>query len=177
MRLVTVGHGTAARAEFVSLLHAAGIGAVVDVRSAPGSRRNPDFNRSELERRLPDAAVTYRWEKRLGGFRKLPADSPDTACRHRSFRAYAAHMRTEEFVEAARRLLDEAGHTSTAVMCSESVWWRCHRRMIADYMTLVQGVEVVHLMHDDGVDEHRAMDGARLAPDHSLVYDGGQRML
>ncbi|MGJ7905357.1 DUF488 family protein [Actinopolyspora sp. H202] len=174
MRLVTVGHGTSARAEFVPLLHAAGIEAVVDVRTAPGSRHNPDFKHSELREWLPEAGVDYRWDKRLGGFRKLPTDSPDTACRNEGFRAYAAHMRTGEFGEALEELLAGAGNRETAVMCSESVWWRCHRRMIADYATLVRGVGVVHLMHDGSLREHHTMDGVRLREDGLLVYDGGQ---
>ncbi|ASU81274.1 DUF488 domain-containing protein [Actinopolyspora erythraea] len=177
MRLVTVGHGTSTRVEFGPLLRAAGIEIVLDVRSAPGSRHNPDFNRSELQAWLPEAGVEYRWDERLGGFRRTPVRSPDTACRNEGFRAYAAHMRTEQFRVAVTELLDEVAHRETAVMCSESVWWRCHRRMIADYVTLVRGVEVVHLMHDGELREHHAMEGVRPREDGLLVYDGGQLRL
>ncbi|PRW63812.1 DUF488 domain-containing protein [Actinopolyspora mortivallis] len=172
MRLVTVGHGTSTRAGFVALLGEAGVSLVVDVRSAPGSRHNPDFTRSELRNWLPQSGVDYRWDKRLGGFRTSPADSPDTACRHEGFRAYAAHMRTAEFRAAVDELLTPAAEHGVAVMCAESVWWRCHRRMIADYASLVRGVEVVHLMHDGALRAHAPMEGVRLREDGLLVYDG-----
>src|SRR5699024_9889581 len=130
---------------------------VIDVRSAPGSRHNPHTARTALAEWLPQRGVDYRWERRLGGFRRLPADSPDTAWRNDSFRAYAAHMRTDEFRTAIAGLAAEALEQHVAVMCSESVWWRCHRRMIADFMLLVHGWDVTHLMHDGRHTEHRAM--------------------
>ena len=172
MRLFTFGHGTAQRDELLRLLRTAGIETLVDVRTAPGSRRNPDVARQEMERWLPGHSISYRWEPRLGGWRKAPACTPDTALRNRSFAGYAAHMRTREFLDAMRDLLDEAGHRATTVLCSESVWWRCHRRMIADFTVLSGSVPVVHLMHDGTVDEHRPTDAARLRPDGLLVYDG-----
>ena len=122
MRLWTFGHGTASAAELTELLTAAGVGSVVDVRSAPGSRRNPHMARTALTEWLPQRGFDYRWEHRLGGFRRLPTDSPDTAWRHDSFRAYAAHMRTEEFRTAIDEMLTAALTQHVAVMCSESVW-------------------------------------------------------
>lgn len=172
MPLFTFGHGTAQRDELLCLLHTAGIEALVDVRTAPGSRRNPDVARREMQCWLPEHCISYRWEPRLGGWRKAPAATPDTALRNRSFAGYAAHMRTQEFLDAMRGLLDEAGHRTTTVLCSESVWWRCHRRMIADFSMLSAQVPVMHLMHDGTVDEHRPTDVARLRPDGLLVYDG-----
>lgn len=149
---------------------------LVDVRTGPGSRRNPHLNRAELERWLPEAGVDYRWEKRLGGFRKLPPDPAeqarqvDRALRNDSFRAYAAHMRTPEFVDALAGVLAEAARRRTAVMCSETVWWRCHRRLVADAASLLHGVDVRHLM-PGGPAAHRPTDGVRVAGD-VLVYDG-----
>lgn len=171
VRLWTFGHGTASADELTELLEGAGIDCVVDVRSAPGSRKNPHVARAELRDWLPRRGIAYRWDGRLGGFRKMPDDSPDTGWRNNSFRAYAAHMRTEEFETAARELVDEAGSRAVAVMCSESVWWRCHRRMIADFVRLAHGCAVTHLMHDGRHTEHEPMPLARLREDGLLVYD------
>ncbi|HEU5158973.1 MAG TPA: DUF488 domain-containing protein [Streptosporangiaceae bacterium] len=175
--LVTFGHGTAAIEEIVSLLRGAAVVSLVDVRTAPGSRRNPAVARAELERSLPESGIVYRWDKRLGGFRKVPPESPDVVWRNDAFRGYAAHMRTDTFRAAMDELLAEAAERLTAVMCSESVWWRCHRRMIADFALLARGVPVRHLMHDGRLDMHRVSEGARVRDDGLLVYDGGQEQL
>jgi uncharacterized protein (DUF488 family) len=175
--LVTFGHGTAAIAEITSLLRGAGVVSLIDVRTAPGSRRNPAVARTELERSLPESGIDYRWEKRLGGFRKVPRDSPDVVWRNDAFRGYAAHMRTDTFLGAVAELLVEAAERPTGVMCSESVWWRCHRRMIADFALYARGVPVRHLMHDGRLETHRLSEGARLRDDGLLVYDGGQQQL
>ena len=177
MAVVTFGHGTASEEEIRALLNGAGVDAVVDVRSAPGSRRNPQVAKSAIERWLPEGGIDYRWDGRLGGFRKVPADSPDVIWRNDAFRAYAGHMRSEEFLAAARELVAESEHRTVAVMCSVSVWWRCHRRMIADFLELARGVEARHLMHDGALREHLPMSGARLRDDGLLVYDGGQNAL
>ncbi|HEY7482999.1 MAG TPA: DUF488 domain-containing protein [Streptosporangiaceae bacterium] len=175
--LVTFGHGTADIETITALLRGAEVVSLVDVRTAPGSRRNPAVARTNLEQSLPERGIGYRWEKRLGGFRKVPPDSPDVVWRNDAFRGYAAHMRTETFREAVGELLAEAAAHSTAIMCSESVWWRCHRRMIADFAQLARGVPVRHLMHDGRFGEHRVSEGARLRDDGLLVYDGGQEQL
>lgn len=172
--LFTVGHGTLERPELAALLRDASIGRIVDVRTAPGSRRNPDVGRGELRRWLPEEGIEYRWEERLGGFRKVLPDSPDTFWRNDSFRGYAGYTRDPEFVAAMDDLLAEvaAGESRTAVMCGESVWWRCHRRIIADFAVLARDTEVRHLMHDGRLTPHTATAGARLCDDGLLVYDG-----
>lgn len=170
---LTVGHGTLHQEDMVALLGAAGVESVVDVRTAPGRRHNPQFARGELQRWLPNNGIAYRWDQRLGGLRKLQPDSPDSAWRNDSFRAYAGHMRTDEFREAAEELLAEARRSATAVMCGESVWWRCHRRMIADFAQLARGFEVEHLMHDGKRVPNHPIDGVRLRGDGLLVYDAG----
>ncbi|RFS84342.1 DUF488 domain-containing protein [Actinomadura spongiicola] len=170
--LLTFGHGTAEREELTRLLHGAGVRSVVDVRTAPGSRRNPDVHRDTLREWLPAAGVGYRWERRLGGFRRAAPDSPDTFWRNASFRGYAGHTRDPDFVAAMDELLRESDLTRTAVMCSESVWWRCHRRLIADFAVLSRGRPVLHLAHDGRLTEHPPTSGARLRPDGLLVYDG-----
>jgi uncharacterized protein (DUF488 family) len=168
--LLTVGHGTLAAEDLAGLLVGAGVVSLVDIRIGPGSRRNPHLGRAELERWLPEAGVAYRWERRLGGFRKPPETSPDVALRNDSFRAYAAHMRTPEFRAALGEVLAEAATRRTAVMCSETVWWRCHRRLVADSAVLLDGVAVTHLMPGGRLADHRPTDGARVAGP-VLVYD------
>ena len=174
MELVTFGHGTASPEEIVALLRGAGVRSVVDVRTAPGSRRNPHVGRAELERWLPDHGFAYRWERRLGGFRKAAPDSPDVVWRVDAFRGYAGYTRDPAFLEAADELLAAAATERTTVMCSESVWWRCHRRIIADFVSLIRGVDVRHLMHDGRLVAHQPTDGVRVRDDGLLVYDAGQ---
>ena len=170
--MLTVGHGTLEQDQLGALLAAAGVDLVVDVRRYPGSRRSPHVNREALARWLPARAIGYRWEEALGGRRRGQPGSPHTAIRNASFRAYADHMHSAEWRQALAVLLEEAGRRTVAVMCSESVWWRCHRRFIADACTLVHDVEVGNLMHDGRVHPHRVTDGARLAGDR-IVYDAG----
>ena len=170
-RLLTIGHGTATESELAGLLLGAGVELVVDVRSVPASRRNPQFSRAQLEVWMPAAGFGYRWEPYLGGFRRRVEDSPNVALRHPSFRAYADYMATAPFRQALTRLLGEASRTVVAIMCAESLWWRCHRRLIADAATLLFGADVLHLGHDGRLQVHRLTDGVRSQPDGGLVYD------
>ncbi|WBO67836.1 DUF488 family protein [Streptomyces camelliae] len=169
--LLTVGHGTADREQLTALLHGAGVQAVVDVRTAPGSRHNPDALRSALERWLPREGIAYRWESRLGGFRRAAPESPDTFWENASFRGYAGYTRDPQFTAAMDDLLRQAAQVRTAVMCAETVWWRCHRRIIADFAVLARRTPVLHLAHDGRLTPHPATAGARLREDGLLVYD------
>lgn len=169
--LITFGHSTADRDQLTALLRGAHVEAVVDVRTAPGSRHNPDVNRSELRSWLPERGFTYRWDKQLGGFRQVPSDSPDVVWRNDAFRGYAGYTRDPRFLEAMDHLLAGAAETTTAIMCSEAVWWRCHHRIIADFAVLARRVPVRHLMHDGRLQPHSPMPGARLRDDGLLVYD------
>ncbi|MGW5372466.1 DUF488 domain-containing protein [Streptomyces sp. NPDC004009] len=171
--LLTFGHSTADRATLTGLLRQAGVDAVVDVRTAPGSRRNSDLSRQRLAEWMPEADIAYRWERRLGGWRRPAPGSPDTVWRNESFRGYAAHTRSSDFVRAMDELMRQAGERRTAVMCSEAVWWRCHRRLIADFAVLARGAPVRHLMHDGRLTAHAPTPGVRLRDDGLLVYDGG----
>ncbi|HEX2577689.1 MAG TPA: DUF488 domain-containing protein, partial [Aquihabitans sp.] len=135
-----------------------------------GSRHNPQYGSDELARWLPRAGVAYAWERDLGGRRRPVPDSRHVALRHPAFRAYADHMETPAFLDGVDRLL--ALGEGSAVMCSESVWWRCHRRLLADHLALVRGVEVVHVMHDGRATPHPPTDGVRVDGDR-LVYDVG----
>jgi uncharacterized protein (DUF488 family) len=177
MMLLTYGHGTDSSERTVATLRAAGVSSVVDIRTAPGSRRNPQFARAELTRWLPEAGIAYRWKKLLGGFRKPGPGNPDVAWQEDMFRGYAEHMRSADFADAIDAVLAEAADRQVAVMCSESVWWRCHRRLVADFAAVARGTEVRHLMHDGRIDEHRLSPGLRLREDGLLVYDGGQSAL
>jgi len=172
--LLTLGHGTLHGAGLVDLLQASGVRRLVDVRRFPGSRRNPEVGRDALAERMPGAGVDYRWEEHLGGRRRVPPDQPaevDGWWRVTSFRAYAAHTRTEPFRAALAQVLQEAREQRTAIMCSESVWWRCHRRIISDVAVLVHGVDVLHLSHSGGLSAHVPAEGAQVRPE-GLRYDG-----
>ena len=177
MPLITFGHGTASAERMAELLRSANVTMLVDVRIAPGSRRSPHVARAELERWLPGDGISYRWEKRLGGFRRPAPDSPDVAWREAAFRGYAGHMRGADFLAAIDEVLAQAAAERLAVMCSESVWWRCHRRLIADFAEVARGVPVQHLMHDGRLAPHIRSPGVRLRADGLLVYDGGQQQL
>ena len=176
-RLLTVGHGTAGRDELAGLLRDAGVELVVDVRSAPGSRRFPQFRRPELEVWLPAAGIGYRWEQGLGGFRKPVPGSPHVALRHPSFRAYADYMTTDPFRQALARVIGEASRQVTSIMCAETLWWRCHRRLIADAAAILCGADVRHLGHDGRLSAHQPTPGVRRGPGNTLVYDAGQPMM
>jgi uncharacterized protein (DUF488 family) len=164
MPLLTVGHGPQDRDALGARLTVAGVDRIVDVRRFPGSRNNPDVARESLEQWLPGLGIGYRSDARLGGRRRLPAGEPveDGWWTVAQFAAYAAHTRTPEFTEALDGVLAEADAATVAVMCSESVWWRCHRRLIADVAVLGRGVEVTHLMPDGRLTPHRPSEGAVL---------------
>jgi uncharacterized protein (DUF488 family) len=172
--LLTFGHGTATAERMTELLRGAGVTGIIDIRTAPGSRRHPHVARAELERWLPEEGISYRWDKRLGGFRRPSPDSPDVVWREPMFRGYAEHMRTPGFLAAIDEVVAEAETRRIAVMCSESVWWRCHRRLVADFVSVARGMPVRHLMHDGRLEPHRLSPGLRLRDDGLLVYDGGQ---
>jgi uncharacterized protein (DUF488 family) len=170
MPLLTVGHGPQDRAALGAHLTAAGVEQLVDVRRFPRSRNNPAVDRESLEEWLPLLGIGYRWEERLGGRRRLPRGEPveDGWWTVPQFAAYAAHTRTPEFGAALDEVVAESAHRTVAVMCSESVWWRCHRRLIADVAVLARGVPVAHLMPDGRLSSHRPSDGA-VVDDAGLV--------
>jgi uncharacterized protein (DUF488 family) len=170
--LLTLGHGRLDRDGLSSLLRRAEVELLVDVRRFPGSRANPAVAKDALPAWLPETGIDYRWEERLGGRRPVPdPDDQDPWWQVAAFRGYAAHTRTDEFRAAMAELLSETETRRTAVMCSESVWWRCHRRIIADVAVLAHDVEVRHLMHDGRLTEHPPSEGARLGADGLVVWD------
>lgn len=172
--LLTVGHGRLGQDALGSLLRGASVEVLVDVRRFPGSRANPAVSREALPSWLPEVGIDYRWEERLGGRRSRPTgDDEDPWWQVEAFRAYAAHTRTPEFRDAMAQLLGEAAGRRVAVMCSESVWWRCHRRLVADVAVLAYDVPVLHVMHDGRLTEHHPSEGARLRSDGKVVWDRG----
>lgn len=174
MTLYTVGHGTRTVEELAAVLASAEVQCVVDVRRHPGSRRHPHLGRDNLAAALPALGVEYQWQGEiLGGRRSRVPESRHPAWRNASFQGYADHMDTSEFREALSALLRQAATTRTAVMCSETLWWRCHRRLIADAAVL-QGEPVVHLLSATDHPAHVLTAEARPGEDGWPVYDAGQ---
>ena len=168
MHIWTIGHSTRDIDEFIALLTENGIKAVADVRSFPGSRKFPQFNAENLAESLPEAGIEYIPFKQLGGRRKVRKDSPHTIWRHEAFRGYADYMDTEDFKKGIDELLDLAAKKRTAIMCSEAVWWRCHRSMISDYLKSI-GVTVMHIMARGKTEEHPYTSAATIV-DGRLYY-------
>jgi len=154
---------------FVELLAEGSVGLVVDVRTAPGSRKHPQFGRDALSAALGAVEIEYVWRKDLGGWRTPRPDSPHAALRSQSFRGYADHMETPEFQRALQWLASRTQDVPTAIMCAESLWWNCHRRMIADAL-VVAGIPVVHLMSAGRREPHRVHPHARVVGTR-LIYD------
>jgi uncharacterized protein (DUF488 family) len=157
----TVGHSTRPIEEFVELLRAHGIRRLVDVRTVPKSRRNPQFAGDVLASSLRDAGIGYRWARDLGGLRHPRKDSPNGAWRNTSFRGYADHMQTDEFAAAIDALLAEARDDGLAVMCAEAVPWRCHRSLIGDAL-LARGIDVVDIMSPTSARPHTLRSFAKV---------------
>ena len=172
--LYTVGHGTRTTEELVAVVASAGVEGVVDVRRHPGSRRLPHFGRSALSDALPALGVSYSWRGDvLGGRRHRRHPSRHPAWRNAAFQGYADHMDTPEFRAAFVALLDDVRHGPTlAVLCAETLWWRCHRRLIAD-AALLRGVDAVHLLAVDATQPHPLHPAARADEDGWPVYDVG----
>jgi uncharacterized protein (DUF488 family) len=151
----TVGHSTHPFPAFLAILQSHGIEAVADVRRFPASRRQPQFGAETLDASLAAHGIAYHWFAELGGRRRPdPLEAEGSAWRHPSFRAYAQHLRSEEFAGGLDALLHVAKGSRTAIMCSELLWWRCHRRLIADVM-LFCGWRVLHIMGSAECSTHR----------------------
>lgn len=177
MEIWTVGHSTHALDDFVALLAAHGIEFVADVRTVPKSRRHPHFRSDALARELPERGLGYVHLPRLGGFRRPRADSPNAGWRNEAFRGYADHAMTAEFAEGLAELRDLGARRRTAAMCSEALWWRCHRRLVADRL-VAQGDTVRHIAADGRAAEHEMTPFAAVSDDGQVVYPpGGQPQL
>ena len=157
----TIGHSTRTFEEFVAMLKSFQIELVADIRSYPGSRRYPHFNKEILSSTLPENGIQYIHIQWLGGRRKAHTNSKNTGWRNEAFRGYADYMETDEFETAVKDLERLAGEKRVAYMCSESVWWRCHRSMVSDFLK-VHGWNVLHIMAIGKVQEHKYTAPARI---------------
>jgi uncharacterized protein (DUF488 family) len=172
MSVFTVGHSTRTVAEFEALLRESAIEVLVDVRSIPRSRTNPQFNLDVLPVSLAEFGIGYQHCPELGGRRHHPRGappSPNTFWRNASFRNYADYAMTDTFKVALSQLRDLAADRRCAIMCAEALWWRCHRRIIGDYL-LVQGVAVVHIMGPGKTEPASLTSNAHQQSDGTLVY-------
>jgi uncharacterized protein (DUF488 family) len=174
MTIYTIGHSTRSTAELVALLREAGVELLVDVRSVPRSRTNPQFNADALPAPLVAAGIGYRHIATLGGLRHRLKDappSPNVLWRSDPFRNYADYAMTEPFRKGLAELRDLTGAQVCAIMCAEAVWWRCHRRIVSDYL-LAGGVAVEHIMGPGKIEPATLTPGARPQPDGTILYAG-----
>jgi uncharacterized protein (DUF488 family) len=154
MRVWTVGHSTHTLDVFVELLSVHEIALLIDVRTVPNSRRHPHFGADALAASLPDRGVAYARSPALGGWRRTVPDSANGGWQNASFRGYADYAMSCEFAEALAELRDMAAERRTVIMCAEALWWRCHRRLIADRL-VVSGDTVCHIGSDGRAYAHR----------------------
>jgi uncharacterized protein (DUF488 family) len=171
--IYTIGHSTRTIDELIAALRAHRIMTLVDIRAFPSSKRLPHFNRGAMEASLAAAGIDYRWKPEMGGRRGKPRnDSPNTGLRNESFRAYADHMLTEEFQNAAAEVLRWAAERPTAVMCAEKMWFQCHRMLVSDYYT-AHGNEVLHIVDERPPKQHVLTREGHLV-EGRLIYNAGQ---
>jgi uncharacterized protein (DUF488 family) len=171
MNVWTVGHSTHSADAFAALLAGHEIEQVADVRTVPKSRRHPHFHAEALARDLAARDVSYAHLPRLGGWRPTRTDSPNGAWRNTSFRGYADYAMSEEFATGLAQLRELAATRRTAMMCSESLWWRCHRRLIADRL-VAGGDAVCHIGSDARSSAHELTSFAVVGPDRQITYPG-----
>jgi uncharacterized protein (DUF488 family) len=172
--ILTIGHSTRPIGEFVQLLLDAGVELLVDVRAFPQSRTNPQFNAQALSASLREVGIDYRHLAALGGRRHRDRKAPpsrNTFWRHPAFRNYADYAMTEAFRTGLDELMALASEQRTAIMCSEAVWWRCHRRIITDYL-LSESFPVEHILGSDKTVTAELTPGALKSPDGTITYPG-----
>lgn len=165
----TIGHSTRSLEELIEILNSFQIELLADVRSYPGSRKFPWFNKDNLQNEIPSHGIEYTHIAKLGGRRKFSKDSKNIAWRHPAFRAYADYMETEDFAEGIKELIALASAKRVVYMCSEAVWWRCHRSLISDYLK-VRGWKINHIMGKDLSKEH-PYTGAATIQEGKVRYD------
>ena len=168
--IYTIGHSTRSFELFVSMLSSFAIKHLADVRTYPGSRKYPHFNQENLQQSLQNAGIRYYHFPGLGGRRKPSPDSVNTAWRNDAFRGYADHMQTPEFIKGITELKTLASAEATAYMCSEAVWWRCHRALISDFLKS-EGWQVLHIMDVGKASEHPFTSAAKVQQGN-LFYGG-----
>lgn len=162
LTIYTIGHSTRPIEEFIGLLKEYGVTQLVDIRTVPGSRHNPQYGQKALQESLEKAGIHYEYMKNLGGLRSSPGESINLGWHNKSFRNYADYMQTSEFAEAVDTLIKDAKKASTAIMCAEAVPWRCHRSLVGDAL-LVRGVEVRDIMSTHSDPEHTLTSFAKVS--------------
>ncbi|MGB3393482.1 MAG: DUF488 domain-containing protein [Stenotrophomonas sp.] len=173
--LWTIGHSTRGWEEFLALLATQRIEAIADVRRFPGSRRHPWFASETMAANLPASGVDYLWLPQLGGRRRVQPGSPNGGWRNAAFQGYADHLQSAEFADGLQRLLQLAERRRTALMCAEALWWRCHRRLIADVLS-ERGIAVLHILDAGHVQPHVLSESAQVV-DGRLIYPPPQQDL
>ncbi|AZB07604.1 DUF488 domain-containing protein [Chryseobacterium sp. G0162] len=166
--IYTIGHSTRSLEEFIEMLKSFNIEVLADVRRFAGSKRYPWFSKENLEKVLHEHTIEYIHFEALGGRRKVQSDSVNSRWRNESFRGYADYMQTEEFTKAVEKLESIARTKTTAFMCSEAVWWSCHKSMISDYLK-AKGWNVEHIMNIGKAEEHPYTAAARIS-DGQVFY-------
>ena len=175
LSIFTIGHSTRPIDEFIELLHANGVKQLIDIRTIPKSRHNPQFNGDTLAKSLRAARIRYLHMKELGGLRRAKPDSINLGWRNASFRGYADYMQTPDFAEALERAIKLAEARPTALMCAEAVPWRCHRSLVADAL-LVRGIHALEIIGPAKPKEHKLTPFARVHG-KKITYPGDQRSL
>jgi len=182
LRIFTVGHSNLSFEQFASLLKEHGIGLVADIRRYPSSRKFPHFNRPVLSELLAAENIGYLWLESLGGRRytEKGGETVNVGLKRMGFRNYADYMATDRFRRAVDRLLSAAAQSSTAVMCAEKLYWKCHRRLLSDYLT-ARHVKVIHILGPSKTSEHEITQGAVIT-ETGVIYplpepDDNQRTL
>lgn len=168
--IYTIGHSTHSIKEFIEILFSFDIKMIADIRRFPGSRKFPQFDQDNLKQSLQEVGIQYLHLVDLGGRRKADKNSKNIRWNNESFRGYADYMETKQFQNAVEELQDVAQNLTTAYMCSEVLWWRCHRSMVSDYLK-AKGWTVVHIISKDKAQEHKFTQPARIVENKVFYYD------
>jgi len=171
IKLFTIGHSTRPEDEFLSLLREFKIEVLVDIRRFPGSHRFPQFNRESLEKILPAEGIEYIWFEDLGGRRSARdiEKSLNAGLKSPGFRSYADYMQTEKFRNAVEQLVSVASIKKAAIMCAEKLFWKCHRRLLSDYL-VAQGIQVEHIIEQNRLQPHKLSPDAAITKESQVIY-------
>ncbi len=168
--IYTIGHSTQMLSDFIGMLKSFEIQVLADIRHYPGSRKYPHFNKENLKKELPENGIEYLHLEALGGRRKTVQNSKNTRWRNASFRGYADYMETDGFKEGIAELQALSSIKTTAYMCSEAVWWRCHRSIVSDWLK-AKGWKVLHITANDKATEHPYTSAARVVDNQVYYFD------
>ncbi|WP_258393118.1 DUF488 domain-containing protein [Nanobdella aerobiophila] len=168
--IYTLGHSNRNIKDFIGILKENNMNILVDVRSLPGSKKYPEYNKENLEKTLKDHGIEYIHIKELGGFRKPNKNSKNSFWINPSFRGFADYMQSDEFKEGIKKLIDLAKNKRVAIMCSEWNPYRCHRRLISDYLSIIYDIRVIHIININKIEEHKVTKSAKII-DGNIIYE------